>query len=153
MSIKGKVADAGHAMADCAKNFGQKVADGAKDAVEFVKDKVGMEKEKDFGLLGVKEHMEVVGCCGGRVGTVDHVEGNAIKLTIGGNNTITASAVPVTIRNGIVAYTGAQSYTAGTTLANAGASIQFSKLVSMPATGSPLGSSNPTCTSTDAWSQ
>jgi len=85
MSIKEKVTDAGQAIGQCAKNFGQKVADGAKDAVEFVKDKVGMEKEKDFSLLGVKERMEVVGCCGGRVGTVDHVEGNAIKLTRSGS--------------------------------------------------------------------
>jgi hypothetical protein len=30
---------------------------------------------------GVREHMEVVGSCGGRVGVVDSVEGGAIKLT------------------------------------------------------------------------
>ncbi|WP_426958553.1 DUF2171 domain-containing protein [Muricoccus radiodurans] len=29
----------------------------------------------------IKEHMEVVGSCGHHVGTVDHVEGNRIKLT------------------------------------------------------------------------
>ena len=29
----------------------------------------------------IKEHMEVVGSCGNHVGTVDHVEGDAIKLT------------------------------------------------------------------------
>lgn len=85
MSIKNKVADAGQAMGECAKNFGHKVAEGANDAIAFVKDKVSIEKEKDFDLLGVKEHMEVVGCCGGRVGTVDHVEGNAIKLTRNGS--------------------------------------------------------------------
>jgi len=81
MDIKGKIADTGQAIGQCAKNLGQKVADGAKDAVEFVKEKVGIEKEQDFGVMGVQDHMEVVGCCGGRVGMVDHVEGNAIKLT------------------------------------------------------------------------
>ena len=29
----------------------------------------------------IKEHMEVVGSCGNHVGTVDHVDGDAIKLT------------------------------------------------------------------------
>ncbi|MBP0491969.1 DUF2171 domain-containing protein [Pararoseomonas indoligenes] len=31
--------------------------------------------------MQIKEHMEVVGSCGNHVGTVDHVEGNRIKLT------------------------------------------------------------------------
>ncbi len=29
----------------------------------------------------IAEHMEIVGSCGNHVGTVDHVEGNMIKLT------------------------------------------------------------------------
>jgi hypothetical protein len=29
----------------------------------------------------IKEHMEIVGSCGNHVGTVDHVDGNRIKLT------------------------------------------------------------------------
>lgn len=29
----------------------------------------------------IEEHMEVVGSCGNHVGTVDHVEGERIKLT------------------------------------------------------------------------
>lgn len=29
----------------------------------------------------IKEHMQVVGSCGNPVGTVDHVQGNQIKLT------------------------------------------------------------------------
>lgn len=85
MNAKDKVADAGHAIGECAKNFGQKVADGAAKAVDFVKEKVGIEKEQDFRVMGIKDHMEVVGCCGGRVGTVDHVEGNALKLTRSGS--------------------------------------------------------------------
>ena len=33
------------------------------------------------GTAGIKEHMEVIGADGVHVGTVDHVEGNRIKLT------------------------------------------------------------------------
>jgi hypothetical protein len=29
----------------------------------------------------IREHMEVLGSCGNHLGTVDHVEGNDIKLT------------------------------------------------------------------------
>lgn len=29
----------------------------------------------------IREHMEVFGSCGNRLGTVDHVQGNSIKLT------------------------------------------------------------------------
>jgi hypothetical protein len=29
----------------------------------------------------VRDHMEVMGSCGNHVGTVDHMEGNSIKLT------------------------------------------------------------------------
>jgi len=33
------------------------------------------------GNANIRERMSVVGSCGNRVGVVDHVEGNAIKLT------------------------------------------------------------------------
>jgi hypothetical protein len=33
------------------------------------------------GISGIKEHMEVIGADGVHVGTIDHVEGNRIKLT------------------------------------------------------------------------
>jgi autotransporter-associated beta strand protein len=59
---------------------------------------------------------------------------DASKLTIAGDNTIT-STQPVTVRNGYVLFAGSQSYTTGTTLANAGATIQFAKTTSMPASG------------------
>jgi len=29
----------------------------------------------------IREHMDVVGSCGNKLGVVDHVEGNSIKLT------------------------------------------------------------------------
>lgn len=34
-----------------------------------------------FEKLRIKEHMEVTDCCGQHVGTVDKVDGDAIKLT------------------------------------------------------------------------
>ena len=34
-----------------------------------------------LALKGIKDHMSVIASCGKTVGTVDHVEGNAIKLT------------------------------------------------------------------------
>lgn len=62
--------------------------------------------------------------------------GNTSVLTIAGDNTITSS-VPVTIRNGTVAYTGAQNYTGGTNFntADSRALLQFAQPASMPATG------------------
>jgi hypothetical protein len=70
-----KVADGAKAVADAAKSAGQKVMEGAEKAVDFVKEKTGL------GSNGVKERMDVIASCGKKVGVVDHVEGDAIKLT------------------------------------------------------------------------
>lgn len=84
-TIKEKAADAGHFVADAAKNVGHKVAEGTKKTVDFVKEKTGMgechEAGTNAGIAGIKEHMDVIASCGRKVGVVDHVEGNAIKLT------------------------------------------------------------------------
>jgi hypothetical protein len=64
-SIKDKVGDAAHA-----------VADAASRAADFVKEKAGMG-----GGDGIRPHMAVISSCGCTVGKVDHVEGSAIKLT------------------------------------------------------------------------
>jgi hypothetical protein len=83
-TMKEKVADAGHAVADVAKNVGNKVAAGAEKAADFVKEKTGMggpAEGSDAGIGGIKEHMKVIASCGKTVGVVDRVEGNAIKLT------------------------------------------------------------------------
>ncbi len=69
--------------------------------------------------------------------------GQTSVLTLAGDNTIT-SAVPVTVRNGIVRISGAQGYTGGTTLANGGAMIHFDAPASMPATGTVALSSGTT---------
>lgn len=75
-TIKDKVVDAGKTVADTAKNVGHKIAEGAEQAADWVKDKVGMAP-----AAGVKERMDVIASCGKKVGVVDHVEGDAIKLT------------------------------------------------------------------------
>lgn len=83
-SMKNTVANAGHTVADAAKNVGEKIAKGAEDAVDFVKDKTGMggpAEGTDLDVAGIKEHMKVIASCGKTVGVVDGVEANAIKLT------------------------------------------------------------------------
>jgi Uncharacterized protein conserved in bacteria (DUF2171) len=83
-TMKDKVADAGHAVVDAAKNVGHKIAEGAEKAVDFVKEKTGIggpAEGTDAGIAGIKEHMDVIASCGKKVGVVDHVGGGAIKLT------------------------------------------------------------------------
>jgi hypothetical protein len=73
-SMKDKLSDAGH-----------KVAEGVSDAADWVKEKTGMGSScgdrAAEGTAAIQPHMEVIASCGTKVGTVDHVEGNAIKLT------------------------------------------------------------------------
>ena len=80
-TMKDKVADAGHAVADAAQNVGHKIAEGAEKAVDFVKEKTGMGGPAEGTDAGIKEHMDVIASCGKKVGVVDHVGGGAIKLT------------------------------------------------------------------------
>ena len=83
-SIKDKVADAGHEVADTAKIVGHKIAEGAEKAVEYVKEKTGHggpAEGTNVGVAGIKERMDVIASCGKKVGVVDHVEGGTIKLT------------------------------------------------------------------------
>jgi hypothetical protein len=71
-------------VADAAKTVGQKVCDGAKQAAEFVKEKSGIGGPEVAGGAdpgAIKPHMEVISSCGCRMGTVDHLEGGALKLT------------------------------------------------------------------------
>ena len=83
-TMKDKVADAGHAVVDAAKNVGHKIAEGTEKTIDFVKDKTGIggpAEGTDAGIAGIKEHMDVIASCGKKVGVVDHVDGGAIKLT------------------------------------------------------------------------
>lgn len=81
-NIKDKLADAGHAAADAAKNAGYLAVGAAAAAVDFVKEKAGMGQPAGaVNPAAVKEHMDVVGSCGMKVGVVDRVDGGAVKLT------------------------------------------------------------------------
>ncbi len=61
---------------------GKSVANGVERAVEFVKDKTGVgTPPANRGVAGIKDGMDVIASCGKKVGVVDRVEGNAIKLT------------------------------------------------------------------------
>lgn len=83
-TVKGKVAEAGHAVADAAKNVGDKIAKGTEKAVEFVQEKTDMDGPAEgtyIGIAGIKTHMNVIASCGKEVGVVDAIEGSAIKLT------------------------------------------------------------------------
>jgi hypothetical protein len=78
-SIKDKMADAGQAIADSAKKAGQKIAEGAKDATNWVEDKSGLGCGASKGV--VLERMDVIASCGKKIGVVDHVVSDTIKLT------------------------------------------------------------------------
>lgn len=51
-----------------------------------MKEKAGIgcaNKGENEGVAGIKDRMEVYASCGKKVGVVDHLEGNTIKLTKG----------------------------------------------------------------------
>jgi hypothetical protein len=82
--MKNKLQDAGEKVADTAKTVGHKIAEGAEQAKDWVKEKTGTDKEscgEAHGTNNIREHMDVIGSCGNKLGVVDHVEGNSIKLT------------------------------------------------------------------------
>ena len=81
-SIKDKAVNAGNAVADAAKQAGNKIVEGAVQAKDWVAEKTGMKKE-GCGVTGcnVQERMDVIASCGTKVGVVDHIEGETIKLT------------------------------------------------------------------------
>jgi hypothetical protein len=67
---------------DNLRNAGQKVAEKAEQAKEWVEDKTGLGCGSDKGMA-IAPHMHVMSSCGCKVGEVDHLEGGAIKLTKG----------------------------------------------------------------------
>ena len=69
-TIKENVASAAEAVGDAAKNVGHKIASGASQAANYVKEKTGLGGNE----LGIKERMDVIASCGKKVGVVDHVE-------------------------------------------------------------------------------
>jgi hypothetical protein len=82
-TVSEKLADAGTSVADAAKSVGSRIAQGAENAVDFVKEKTGLGtiEGENVGVAGIREHMSVIASCGKTVGVVDSVGANAIKLT------------------------------------------------------------------------
>jgi hypothetical protein len=72
-------------MKDKLSEAGDRVVEGVNRAAEWVKEKTGAGEScgerAPEGAGAIRPHMEVIASCGTKVGTVDHVEGNAIKLT------------------------------------------------------------------------
>lgn len=66
-------------------DLGHKIADKAADAADWVKEKTGVgpgrAEGSDAGVAGIRSHMDVLASCGKKIGVVDKVEGEAIKLT------------------------------------------------------------------------
>lgn len=84
--IKDTLKDAGHAVAEGAKTVGHKIAEGAAQAADWVKEKTGLgDKHEGCGpaknVADIKPHMQVISSCGCKMGSVDHLDGGAIKLT------------------------------------------------------------------------
>lgn len=82
MATKLREKTAGEKFTDAAKDVGNTIAQGAERAVDFVKEKTGMNRTgPDVGPAGIRENMDVIASCGKKVGVVDRVEGESIKLT------------------------------------------------------------------------
>jgi hypothetical protein len=101
-SFKDKVEEAGHKIAETASRVGHKVGEKVEETTDWVKEtahqvgnrveeasqKVEHGARETFGETGpagttadIREHMDVIGSCGNKLGKVDHVQGGNIKLT------------------------------------------------------------------------
>jgi hypothetical protein len=61
------------------------VGECVANTADWVKEKTGLgpgrEEGSDAGIAGIRQHMDVLDSAGKKIGTVDRVEGDAIKLT------------------------------------------------------------------------
>lgn len=102
-SFKDKMEETGETLSEQATSFGHRVGERAEEAADWVKEKThqaenrmdemaqkvghktGAPLSESTGAVGslsdIREHMDVYGSCGTKVGRVDHVEGNMIRLT------------------------------------------------------------------------
>jgi hypothetical protein len=102
-SFKVKVEEAGPKVAEKASEVGHKVGEKVEEAADWAKEKahqaghriseaaqkvehkMGAALHESTGSVGstadIRQHMDVYASCGTKVGKVDHVEGNTIKLT------------------------------------------------------------------------
>ena len=99
-SIKDKLEEAGHKISETATKVGHAVEEKVEAATDWAKEtahkagnrleevsqKVGNRASETFGETGsvgtvadIREHMDVIGSCGNKLGKVDHVEGSQIK--------------------------------------------------------------------------
>jgi hypothetical protein len=101
--FKDKLEDAGHKIAETATKVGHRVGEKVEEAADWAKEKAhqagnrldeapqklghktGTPLAESTGPVGstadIREHMDVYASCGTKVGRVDHVEGDTIKLT------------------------------------------------------------------------
>ena len=102
-SFKDKMEDAGHKIAEAATKAGHTVGEKVEEATDWAKEKAhqaehrveeathkaGASLKESTGAVGstadIREHQEVYASCGTKIGTVDHVEGDSIKLTRSGS--------------------------------------------------------------------
>jgi hypothetical protein len=102
-SIKDKLEETGHKIAETATKVGHQVGEKVEEAADWAKEKAhqvghrieeaaqkvehrtGAPLTESTGTTGsaadIREHMEVYASCGTKVGKVDHVQGDTIKLT------------------------------------------------------------------------
>ena len=87
-TIKGKIEEAGHKIAETATKVGHKIGENVEEAADFVKEKAHQLGNRASEAVGstvtttkIQERMDVIGSCGNKLGVVDHVLGNQIKLT------------------------------------------------------------------------
>jgi len=102
-TLKDKVEEAGHKIAETATKVGHRVGEKVEQATDWAKQKshqvgnrieeaaqkVEHKAKETFGERGattkstadIREHMDVIGSCGNMLGKVDHVYGSTIKLT------------------------------------------------------------------------
>jgi hypothetical protein len=102
-SFKEKLEDAGQKIAETATKVGHRVGEKVEEATDWAKEKAhqagnrideaaqklghkaGTPLSESTGPVGstadIREHMDVYASCGTKVGRVDHLEGDRIKLT------------------------------------------------------------------------
>jgi hypothetical protein len=102
-TLKDKVEEAGHKVAETATKVGHRIGEKVEEATDWAKQKshqagnrieeaaqkAGNKIKETFGDRGetvasgteIREHMDVIGSCGNKLGRVDHLQGNSIKLT------------------------------------------------------------------------
>jgi hypothetical protein len=102
-TLKDKVEAAGHKITEAATKVGHRVGEKVEEVTDWAKQKshqvgnrigeaaqkaehkaketFGDDCGKTLSIADIREHMDVFGSCGNRLGKVDHVDGNTIKLT------------------------------------------------------------------------